>query len=168
MNPVAFLGCCVYSIDMHGKYMVNVYPESPLQNQTGGHIKRMNDWVLFLIIAHLPQFSLHLHLRRGANMNNISLLFDLSSVFRVCLTAYCGLLIYNFISAVLGLCLLRRFYVGLLRRLYRVRRKPRQSTINYALQYTCKDTYTQLQAIMIPCGVCMEGGVSHISLLHVN
>ena len=53
-------------------------------------------------------------------MNNISLLFDVGSVLRVCLTAYCGLLVYNFISAVLGLCLLRRFYVGLLRRLYRV------------------------------------------------
>lgn len=52
---------------------------------------------------------------------NVSELFDLRVLFRVSLTAYCALMIYNFISAVFGLCLLRRVYIGLLRRLYRVR-----------------------------------------------
>lgn len=55
---------------------------------------------------------------------NVSLPFDVSSMFRAILTAYFALLIYNFISAVLGLCLLRRLYVGLLRRLYRVGIQP--------------------------------------------
>ena len=52
-------------------------------------------------------------------MNNSAPL-DAWFLLRVSLTAYCALLTYNFISAVLGLCLLRRLYVGLLRRLYRV------------------------------------------------